>query len=434
MKISIFGLGYVGCVSLGCLAQNGFEVIGVDVNQTKVNLINQGLPTIIEKDIDRIIKEQHQAGMISATDDYEQAVQESDLSIICVGTPSLESGSLNLEYIHHTARQIGEALKDKGTFHTIVIRSTVIPGTNHKVGEIISKTSGLQRNKDFAVASNPEFLREGTAVEDYYNPPFTLVGTDNEAAAKILREIYSKVNGEFVESDIKTAEIIKYVNNGYHALKVTFANEVGNICKRLGIDSREVMKLFCLDKQLNISPYYFKPGFAYGGSCLPKDLKAMKTMALDHGISSPVLESIEASNQNHIDLAIKLIKHKHKKKIGILGVAFKEGTDDLRYSPIIKVIESLTEAGFAIKAQDQYVKEAFLMGANKEYIQEYLPYLPELLAENENEVLEWAEIVVINRKSPYYPELPKKYPDKVFIDLVGIGLDEPILNYEGICW
>lgn len=433
MRISIFGLGYVGCVSLGCLAQNGFDVIGIDVNRSKVDLVNQGLATIVEKDIDKIIRDQHALGRITATTDHYQAVLTSDLSIICVGTPSTERGSLNLEYIYTSARQIGEAIGDKNSHHIVVIRSTVLPGTNHRLGEIIAEASGKKRNEGFSVVSNPEFLREGSAVEDYYNPPFTLIGTDSPQAANVMRDVYEKVNGEFVESDILTAEIIKYVNNSYHALKVTFANEVGNICKKLGIDSREVMRVFCLDRQLNISPYYFKPGFAYGGSCLPKDLKALKTLALDHAMASPVLESIEASNQNHIAMATELIKSKGGKKVGILGVAFKEGTDDLRYSPIIKVIEDLLPEGYEIKAHDSFVQQALLIGANREYIARNLPVLPGILTQEADEILAWADTIVLNRKEKAYIELPARYPCVQFIDLVGTGSARRE-NYEGICW
>lgn len=434
MKISIFGLGYVGCISLGCLAQNGFEVMGIDVNQTKIDLINKGQPTIIEKDIDRIIEEQHTAGRIHATRDYIKAVQNSNVSIICVGTPSTESGNLNLEYIYQTAKQIGEAMIEKKDFHVVVIRSTVLPGTNLKVGEIIAKASALARNVGFAVVSNPEFLREGSAVEDYYNPPFTLIGTENDRAKQIMRDIYEKVKGDFVECSIRTAEIIKYVNNSYHALKVTFANEIGNICKKLGIDSHEVMKLFCMDRQLNISPYYFKPGFAYGGSCLPKDLKALKTLARETGLVSNVLQSIEFSNQEHIKVACEMIKAKGKRRIGILGVAFKEGTDDLRYSPILKVMEELMRSGGEIMAHDPYVNEALLIGANKEFIRESIPYLSEVLAGTEAEVLDWAEVVVFNRKSGAYNELVGSHPEIEFIDLVRTVSDTKLPNYEGICW
>ncbi len=434
MNISIFGLGYVGCVSLGCLAKNGFQVIGVDVNKIKVDLINQGLPTIIEKDIDIIIKEQWKAGNIYATQDYYQAVMKSDISIICVGTPLGEDGNLNLEYIYQTAEQIGEALKNKDSFHIVVIRSTVVPGTNQKVSEIIYEESGKKINIDFAVVSNPEFLREGTAVKDYYNPPFTLIGTDNDKAADIMKQIYDKVNGEFIRTNIKIAEMIKYVNNSFHALKVTFANEMGTICKNLDIDSLELMNIFCMDKQLNISPYYLCPGFAYGGSCLPKDLNALKTMAMDLNIKTPVLNSIELSNQNHIQNAIQLIKKSGKTKIGILGISFKEGTDDLRYSPIINVIEELLAKGFQVKIYDNYVQTALLIGSNKEYLEKNLPYLKNLMVKNEKDLIIWSEMIVINRKKEYYRDLIFQYPEKSFLDLVHINVKIKSSNYQGICW
>jgi len=436
MKISIIGLGYVGCVSLGCLAQNGFSVIGVDIDTKKVDLVSKGLPTIIEKDIDRIIAEQHSKGRIEATEDCVQAVLDTDISIICVGTPSTTSGELNLDYIFGTAQQIGTALRRKGSFHIVVIRSTVLPGTNEKVGEIIQEISGKMRNESFSVVSNPEFLREGSAVDDYYNPPFTLIGTDHKETAEAMRNVYEKVHGEFVLTDFKTAEIIKYVNNSYHALKVTFANEVGNVCKRIGIDSHEVMRLFCMDKQLNISPYYFKPGFAYGGSCLPKDLKALIALASLNSLTTPVLEAIEYSNQLHITLAQKMIERKKKRRIGVLGVAFKEGTDDLRYSPMVKVIENILActSDYEIKAYDKYINEALLIGSNRDFIDDHTPYLESIMCDTEEEVVNWAEVVVFNRKSESYVQMVKLHPEKEFIDLVRVFPSLTEANYEGICW
>jgi GDP-mannose 6-dehydrogenase len=434
MKIAIFGLGYVGCVSLGCLAQNGYKVIGIDVSRLKVDLINSGQPTIIEKDIDRIISEQHTRGMVCATLDYAEAVRQSDISIICVGTPSSETGHLNLDFVSESARQIGSVLKDKVGFHAVFIRSTVLPGTNRKVSNIIEDISGKKSNTDFAVVSNPEFLREGSAVQDYYNPPFTLIGTESKKAAEMAREVYSKVNGEFIRSSVAAAEIIKYVNNSYHALKVTFGNEIGIICKQLGIDSHEVMKVFCLDKQLNISPYYFKPGFAYGGSCLPKDLKALKTVAHDNYIEVPVLEAIESSNDNHISQVIKLIEKYGCRKIGILGIAFKQGTDDLRYSPIIKVIEYFNGKGYDILLHDDFVNAALLIGSNREYLEKHLPYIEKMMLQNEQDVVERAELVVFNRRKPEDIKMAMANPDKRFVDLVRISGEVVPSNVEGICW
>lgn len=433
-SISIFGLGYVGCVSIGCLAKNGYKVIGVDVVQHKVDLINQGKPTIIEKDIDTIIAEQHKAGRISATTDNIQAVKDTEVSIICVGTPSTGNGHLNLEYIYNTARGIGEALREKDGFHVVAIRSTVLMGTNQKVGELIEETSGKKRNEDFAVVSNPEFLREGSAVKDYYNPPVTVIGSENERALDIMAEIYSKVDAPIEKTDIKVAELIKYVNNSFHALKITFANEVGNICKKLGIDSHKVMDLFCKDTHLNISPYYFKPGFAYGGSCLPKDLKALNTIAHDAYLNSPVLEAIERSNQNQKRTAFEMITSKGKRKIGILGLSFKKGTDDLRYSPIVEVTESLLGKGYEICIFDEKVNLSNITGTNKHYIDTRIPHLANLLKSDLKEVVESSELLVISQNDERFRDLIEEYPDKIFVDLVRV-VNEPLNhNYEGIGW
>ena len=432
-KISIFGLGYVGCVSLGCLAQNGNHVIGVDIEPSKVDLINQGKATIIEKDIDKIIAEQHRAGRIRATTDTKDAVSNSDLSIICVGTPSAPEGHLNLEYIFNTAQQIGSALKGKNDFHVIAIRSTVLPGTNVKVGQMIEHASGKKRDTDFSVVSNPEFLREGSAVADYYNPSYTIIGSDNDKAIAIMKEVYSQVNGEFEVVDIKAAELIKYVNNSYHALKVVFGNEIGSICKKLGIDSHEVMRLFCMDTKLNVSPVYFKPGFAYGGSCLPKDLKALETIAHDLYIDVPVLHSIERSNNSMKDYLLNLILSKGKQKVGIMGISFKAGTDDLRYSPIVEVIEKLIGKGYEVEVFDQNVNFSRLVGKNKSYIIEYLPHLNNLLKNNMQEVADWADLIVLTNNDRLFSGL-RLNRNKTVIDLVRFPEFMNMSNYEGILW
>jgi GDP-mannose 6-dehydrogenase len=434
MNISIFGLGYVGCVSVGCLAQFGHRVIGVDVNPNKVELINNGKPTIIEKDIDKIIAEQFNNGRISATRDFRKAVMESTVSIICVGTPSTPHGHLNLDYIFKTAGEIGEALKQKNEFHVVVIRSTVLPGTNRKLGEVIESVSGKKRNEDFTVVSNPEFLREGSAVKDYFNPPVTVIGSDNEKAIEIMKKIYSELNAPLVVKEIKVAEIIKYVNNAFHALKITFANEVGNICKNIGIDSHDVMDLFCMDTQLNLSPYYLKPGFAYGGSCLPKDLKALKTLAHDNYLISPVLNSIENSNQNQKKIALGMITSTGKRKIGILGLSFKVGTDDLRYSPIVEVTEHLFGKGYEIIIFDENVNLSKITGTNKEYIDFHIPHLSELIEPNLDKVFINSEILVVTQKDKRFNNLASRFPEKIIIDLARIDGDHQASNYEGICW
>ena len=435
MNISIFGLGYVGCVSLGCLAQNGHKVIGVDVNQNKVDLINGGKPTIIEAEIDRITSEQHAAGNISATTDANKAVLQSEISIIAVGTPSSEKGHLNLQYIFNVAERIGAALKQKDEFHIVAVRSTIMPGTCDKIADILQKFSGKKRNEGFAVVDNPEFLREGTAVKDYYNPPLTLIGSDNKQAAEKVAQLYEQLPAEIIITDLKVAEFMKYVNNTYHALKISFANEIGNICSELGIDSHEVMNIFCKDRQLNISSYYFKPGFAYGGSCLPKDLKGLQTLAHDLYVDVPVIDSIDKTNDNQIARATKMIHKYWNKKLGFLGLSFKEGTDDLRNSPAVRVIESLLGKGADIIIYDKNVNTTMLTGTNKDYIDARIPHLSKLLNPDLDYVIENSDVLIVNTKEKEFIEKLKSVKDKIIIDFVRLG-DEflQLKNYTGINW
>lgn len=437
MNISIFGLGYVGCVGAACLAKLGHHVIGVDVNENKVRLMNEGKPTIIEEGIAELCKEAHKQGLMSATTDTQAAIRQTDISFIVVGTPSSREGHLNLNYIYTVAKQIGEALgaKQPKTMHIIAIRSTVLPGTNEKVGQIIAEASGLTRGKDFTVVSNPEFLREGTSVEDYFNPPLTLVGTDCAYAEQTFRELYKDIKAEFIATDIRVAEMMKYVNNTYHALKIVFGNEVGNICKGLNVDSHKVMEIFCKDKQLNISPYYFKPGFAYGGSCLPKDMKALKTLARDLYIDVPVIESIFESNENQKKRAVQLIMAQGKRKVGILGLSFKAGTDDLRCSPIVDVVESLLGKGFEIRIYDKNVRISELTGTNKDFIMAKIPHLQHFVTDNLAEVCENSDVLVVTNKEKEFADVLKQYPGKIVVDLVRqwkeVDYDG---HYEGISW
>jgi len=433
LKISVIGLGYVGCVSLGCLAKMGHEVIGVDVDPNKINLINSGKPTIIEKEIDQIIKTEFGNKKISATESINKAVQGSEISIIAVGTPSDYNGHLNLTAIFKVAEEIADSLSSKQSFHIIVIRSTVLPGTNIKVGEIIENISGKTRNIDFAVVSNPEFLREGSAVNDYFNPPVSVIGTDNEYAAKVLEKLYIGLNSPVKMVSIEVAELIKYVNNSFHALKISFANEIGNICKKLGIDSHAVMDLFAMDKHLNLSSYYLKPGFAFGGSCLPKDVKGLKTIAHDHYLSSRILESIEDSNNYQKKIAIQLIEKYGKKKIGILGLSFKEGTDDLRFSPIVEIAEYFLGKGCSLKIYDKNVSISKLTGTNKNFIEKHIPHLSDLISENLDSVVEQSEVLIFSHKIENADYLIMQNKDKIFLDLVRVT-DKKYENYEGICW
>ena len=435
MNISIFGLGYVGCVSLGCLANNGHRVIGVDVSQNKVDLINNGKPTIIEKDIDIIIAEQHKLGTISATTNAMDAVLNSEICIIAVGTPSTPQGHLNLKYIFQVAENIGIALRNKEEFQVVAIRSTVLPGTCDKVAAIIEAASGKKRNEAFAIVDNPEFLREGTAVEDYYNPPLTLIGSDNKEAAEKLGQLYSKLPGEIITTDLKVAEVMKYVNNTFHALKISFGNEVGNVCSALGIDSHQVMDIFCKDKQLNISNYYFKPGFAYGGSCLPKDLKGFQTLAHDLYVKTPVIDGIGATNEIQIERAIDIIQRYPNKKLGFLGLSFKAGTDDLRNSPAVRVVEALLGKGANINIYDKNINTTMLTGTNRDYIDARIPHLSKLLVSDLKTLVQDSEVLIINTKEEEFKALASEFSDKIIIDFV--RLDESLLNnenYIGINW
>ena len=435
MNISIFGLGYVGCVGAACLAKLGHHVIGVDVNENKVKLINEGKPTIIEEGISELCAEAHAAGRMRATMDASEAVKASDISFIVVGTPSSKEGHLNLNYIFAVAGRIGQALKEKQTFHIIAIRSTVLPGTNEKVGEIIERESGKKRNLDFAVVSNPEFLREGTSVKDYFNPPLTLIGTDNPQAEAHMRELYKDIPAELVSTDIKVAEIMKYVNNTYHALKIVFGNEVGNICKGLNIDSHKVMEIFCKDRQLNISPYYFKPGFAYGGSCLPKDMKALRTLAHDLYVEVPVIDSIHPSNEKQKDNAVQAILAMGKRKIGILGLSFKSGTDDLRCSPIVDVVERLLGKGCEIRIYDKNVVVSELTGTNKDFIMAKIPHLQHFVTSDLKSVCSQSDVLVVTNKEKEFEHLLEQYPHKIIVDLVRqwreVDYDG---HYEGLSW
>jgi GDP-mannose 6-dehydrogenase len=436
MNISIFGLGYVGCVSLGCLARNGHTVIGVDVSETKVKQINSGLATIIEKDIDHIIREEHNKCRISATTDYSRAILDTEISIVAVGTPSSTTGHLNLEYIFKVAENFGRILRAKEQFHVIVIRSTVLPGTSAKFADIIEEYSGKRRNVDFAMVSNPEFLREGTAVHDYYHPPLTLIGSESPEAAEKVASLYNHLPAEVVVTEVKVAELMKYVNNTFHALKVSFGNEIGNICSALKIDSHKVMEIFCKDKELNISPYYFKPGFAFGGSCLPKDLKGLQTLAHDHYVKTPLIESIDKTNDLQISRAVEMIQQTKKRKLGFLGLSFKAGTDDLRNSPAVALIETLLGKGYEIAIYDKNVHLSNLTGTNKEYIDTHIPHLSKLMKSQISELMHESEIIIVNNKEKEYIDILTNVEwSHPIIDMVRLPQEiREKKNYKGINW
>jgi GDP-mannose 6-dehydrogenase len=437
LKVSVFGLGYVGAVSAGCLANDGHEVLGVDPFPTKVNLINSGQSPIIEADIGEIIAANAKSGRLRATDDQARAIRETQLSFVCVGTPSQSNGNLDLSYIRRVCEQIGQALKTKSTRHTIVIRSTIVPGTMHKIViPVLEEFSGKKAGADFGVCHNPEFLREGSAVKDFNSPPKTVIGELDKASGDILVELYKKLDAPLIRTDLETAEMVKYVDNSWHALKIGFANEIGNLCKAFSIDAHAVMKIFIQDKKLNISPAYLLPGFAFGGSCLPKDLRALSYQAKIHDLELPIMTSILPSNEMQVNRGLQLIMEKGHKKIGILGFSFKAGTDDLRESPVIEVIERLLGKGYDLRIYDKNVNIASLVGANRDFILNRIPHISNLMVNDIDAVLSHAQTVVIGNNDPDFKTVPDRLRDgQLLVDFVRITSRRSEKGkYDGICW
>lgn len=437
VKLSVFGLGYVGCVAAACLADNGHEVIGVDVNPTKVEIINSGRSPIVEDGVNELIGKVVNAGRLRATTDSERAIRDSDVSLVCVGTPSNQNGSLDLRHVEHVCRDIGTALKTKERRHIVVIRSTMLPGTvQNTVVPALEQTSGKQAVQDFGICINPEFLREGSSLKDYYAPPFTLIGADDDETTSAVRSLYENINAPVFITSLKTAEMVKYVCNCFHALKVSFANEIGNICKALEIDSHEVMHVFCQDTKLNLSPYYLKPGFAFGGSCLPKDLRAINYKAKELDVEAPVLSAILPSNRLQIERAVEMVRRTGKKRVGVLGFSFKAGTDDLRESPMVTLIESLVGKGYELAIYDRDVSLARLVGANKEYIEREIPHISKLMRDTIEGVLADCDIVIIGNQADEFRGVAERLrTDQQLIDLVRLfGGRTSSENYQGICW
>ena len=437
MKISIFGMGYVGTVSAGCFAQDGHEVVGVDPIRTKVDLINAGQTPIIEAEIGEIIAATIKSGRLRATDNQDEAICQTELSFVCVGTPSQANGNLDLTHILRVCELIGRALKKKPGRHTVVIRSTILPGTMHQIViPILEEYSGKRAGVDFGVCNNPEFLREGSAVKDFNCPPKTVIGELDRASGDILASLYARLDAPLIRTDIQTAEMVKYVDNSWHALKIGFANEIGDLCKSLSIDAHEVMKIFCQDKKLNISPAYLMPGFAFGGSCLPKDLRALTYKAKTHDLSLPILTSILPSNEMQVSRGVDLVMKKGNKKIGILGFSFKAGTDDLRESPMIEAIERLIGKGYDLRIFDRNVNLARLVGANRDFILNHIPHISRLMVNGIDAVLDHAQTIVIGNNDPDFHTVPDRLRDgQCLVDFVRItNRRSDNGKYDGICW
>ena len=437
VRISVFGLGYVGTVSAGCFARDGHEVIGVDPVRTKVDLINAGQTPIIEAEIGEIIAEAAESGRLRATDDTLRAICETDLSFVCVGTPSQINGNLDLTFIRRVCEQIGEALKTKSARHTVVIRSTILPGTMRRVViPALEEYSGKRAGVDFGVCSNPEFLREGSAVKDFNFPPKTVIGELDKGSGDLVASLYETLESPLIRTEIETAEMIKYIDNCWHALKIGFANEIGNFCKALSIDAHEAMEIFCLDKRLNISTAYLMPGFAFGGSCLPKDLRALSYAAKQHDLDLPILSSILPSNELQVSRGLRLITEKGHKQIGILGFSFKAGTDDLRESPMIEIIERLSGKGYNLRIYDRNVQVARLVGANRDFILNHIPHISRLMVNSVDEVLQHAQTVVIGNNDPEFRGVPERLSaGQRLVDFVRItNRRSENGKHDGICW
>jgi GDP-mannose 6-dehydrogenase len=437
MRVSVFGLGYVGAVSCACMADSGHEVIGVDKHAAKVDLINRGASPIVEAGLPEIISNVSAAGRLRATMATTEAVQQSQISLICVGTPSAANGSLKLDFVRKVCEEIGTAIRELNRYHVVVVRSTILPGTMRSVViPTLEQASGKRADVDFGVCFNPEFLREGTAVNDYYHPPKTVVGESDPRAGELLLQLYEKLSAPVFRTSLETAEMVKYVDNTWHALKVGFANEIGSICKALAVDSFEVMDIFCRDTKLNISPYYLRPGNAFGGSCLPKDVRALNYRARTLDVETPILASILPSNEAHVRRGMELVTREGRKRVGVLGFSFKAGTDDLRESPVVEMIERLIGKGFDLRVYDANVNLARLTGANRDYLLDHIPHIAQLMRESLAEVLEHAEIVLIGNAAPEFAAVPGMLrKEQRLVDLVRIRSSlEQTERYSGICW
>ena len=396
MKISIFGLGYVGAVSMACLARDGHEVVGADLDPLKLDLIRSGRSPIVEEGIQDLTANVVKSGRVTVTDDVAAAVHATQLSFICVGTPSSPNGSQDLSAVRRVSEQIGAALKDKPGYHTVIMRSTLQPGAMESVVKAgLESASGKKASVDFGLGFQPEFLREGTSIKDYDNPPFTVVGTDDERAADVLREVFGHLKCEFIVTSIGVAEMLKYACNAFHAVKITFANEIGRLARSVDVDGRAVMDLVCKDTRLNISPVYMKPGFAFGGSCLPKDLRALTYVGKQNDVTTPMLGNVMGSNRAHVDHALDLVTQSGKRRIGMIGLSFKPGTDDLRESPLVTVAERLIGKGYDLRIYDPEVNLSRLLGANKRYIEHSIPHIGNLMVPECRDVIDHAEVLVV---------------------------------------
>lgn len=438
VRISVFGLGYVGCVSAACLSARGHEVVGVDANPRKVEQISRGAAPVVEERIGELTAEVVASGALRATTDAAAAIAATEVSLVCVGTPSAPSGDMSTVYLERVATQIGEAIGGLDRRHTVVFRSTMLPGTvAGLLIPLLEKASGKTAGIDFGVAVNPEFLREGSSVKDFFDPPKTVIGQIDAESGDLVAALYEGLPGEVFRVPIQVAEMTKYADNSFHALKIAFANEIGAVCRALGLDSHEVMDVFLADRKLNISPAYLRPGFAFGGSCLPKDVRGLVYTARRADVAVPLLSHVLPSNEEHLRRALAMIAQTGRRKVGLFGLSFKPGTDDLRESPLVELAERLVGKGYQLKIYDGNVALSRLMGANREYIDEHLPHLSELLVDSVEEVFDHAEVCVVGTTAPAVVEALGRAGDRPVIDLVRIPGAETWRahkEYAGLGW
>jgi GDP-mannose 6-dehydrogenase len=437
--LSVFGLGYVGCVSAACLASRGHQVVGVDVDPKKLELLRCGKAPIVEQRIGEFTANVVAAGRLRVTEDSRDAVLGSDISIVCVGTPSAAGGALSTTFLEKVTEEIGAALAEKPGRHTVVYRSTMLPGTCESLLiPILERSSGKRVGADIGVCVNPEFLREGTSVRDFFEPAKTVVGQSDVRSGDLVLSLYDGLPGSRFQVPLGVAEMAKYVDNCFHALKVDFGNEIGAICAGLGLDSHAVMEVFLADTKLNLSSAYLWPGFAFGGSCLPKDVRALTHTARRHDIEVPVLSHILSSNEVHLRRAVDMVLDLGKRRVSIFGLSFKAGTDDLRESPLVEFAERLIGKGCEVRIYDANVSLSRLLGANKTHIEERLPHLADLLTDDVDAVVRHGEVLVVGtRDEAVLSAVDRAPPGTVLLDLVRVpGADErrQTNGYVGISW
>jgi len=439
LSISVFGLGYVGSVSAACWARAGHRVTGVDINSQKVEMLASGRSPILEPRMSELVAEGHRASRLYATTDAVAAVRDSDVSFVCVGTPSLRSGKLDLSHLEHVTREIATGLKEKKSHHVIVVRSTVLPGTTESlVIPILQDASGRHPGADFTVCYNPEFMREGSAVADFLEPPYTILGAQSPEHLALLHQLYETTPGLKFETTIPVAEMVKYVSNVFHSVKVSFANEIGTLCKHFEVDTEAVARIFISDTKLNISPAYLSPGFAFGGSCLPKDVRALTYRARELDLTLPLLDALIPSNAEHLNRAVEAVLRTTKKKVSLLGLSFKASTDDLRESPQVELVKRLLGEGCQVRIWDRDVALGQLAGSNRQYIEEVIPHIGSLLSTDLEQVVRSAEVVIIGNKSATREQLSQYLqPGQVVLDLVNLDHSrrpDSLADYQGICW